>query len=64
MNYKAKRVAVSFSNKTEDQYLLKFLETKKKTVGISDYVKNRIRSDPDFIKIMNDPDYLNEEEEN
>ncbi|MGL5718050.1 MAG: hypothetical protein ACRCX2_33915 [Paraclostridium sp.] len=52
MDNKPKRVAISFSSKAEDQSILKFLESQKNTVGISDYIKNLIKNDSKFLKQM------------
>lgn len=49
-NVKPKRISVSFSSKDEDQELLKWLESRKDKIGISDYIKSLIKSDPNYIK--------------
>lgn len=49
-NIKAKRVSISFGTKYEDQLMLNWLLSKKDKIGISDYIKELIKNDPDYIK--------------
>lgn len=40
-----KQISISFENKEVDQRIAKFIKCKKKTIGISDYIKQLVIDD-------------------
>lgn len=40
-----KQISISFENKEIDQKIAKFIKNKKKTIGVSDYIKQLVKND-------------------
>lgn len=45
-----KQISVSFENKEVDQEIARFIKSKKKTVGVSEYIKRLVSKDMNNVE--------------
>lgn len=50
-DYKIKQISISFENKEFEQNIAKYIKEKKRTIGVSQYIKQLVINDMSLNKI-------------